>query len=131
MGERVAWIGTGIMGAPMARNAAAAGLDVTAWNRTADKAAPLAEHGVRVAASAADAARGATLLVTMLADADAVAAALDGGATLDLLDDGAVWLQMSTVGVEGCARLASLAASHGVGFVDAPVSGHLAAGGVG
>ncbi len=123
MNEPIAWLGTGIMGAPMARNAAAAGLDVAAWNRTAGKAVPLGDHGVRVVGSAADAVRGRTLLATMLSDADAVIDALDGGAVLDLLAGDAVWVQLSTVGLEGCTRLAALAGEHGVSFVDAPVSG--------
>ncbi len=107
----------------MARNTAAGGADVAVWNRGMEKAAPLAEHGLTVASSAADAARGRDLLVTMLADADAVVAALEDGAVLEGLATGAVWIQMSTVGVEGCDRLAALAGAHGVAFVDAPVSG--------
>lgn len=124
---RVGWLGTGVMGAPMARNVRAAGHDVTVWNRTAAKAEPLAEHGLSVAGSAAEAAEGCDLLVTMLADADAVVSALaagpDAGLVLDRLGPDAVWVQMSTVGVEGCSRLAALAWDHDVHFVDAPVSG--------
>ncbi len=126
---RVGWLGAGVMGAPMARNVRAAGHQVTIWNRTAAKAEPLAEHGLRVAGSAADAAEGCDLLVTMLADVDAVVASLSGGpdgeAVLDRLGYDAVWLQMSTVGVEGCSRLAALARDHDVDFVDAPVFGTL------
>ncbi len=129
---RVGWLGAGVMGAPMARNVRAAGHQVTIWNRTAAKAEPLAEHGLRVAGSAAEAAEGCDLLVTMLADVDAVVASLnggpDGGAVLDRLGFDAVWVQMSTVGVEGCSRLATLARDHDVDFVDAPVSGTLQAG---
>lgn len=68
----VAFLGTGLMGLPMAANIADAGLDVRAWNRTADKARPLTEHGATVARSAAEAAEGADLLVTMLADGPTV-----------------------------------------------------------
>lgn len=117
------WLGTGIMGAPMARQVLGAGHDVTVWNRTAAKAEALAADGATVAASAADAGSGRDVLVTMLSDAEAVEAALDGGAVLDALGADAVWLQTSTVGAEGCERLASLADAHGVAYVDAPVSG--------
>jgi 3-hydroxyisobutyrate dehydrogenase len=68
---RVAVLGTGSMGAPMARNLAGAGHEVSAWNRSREKAEPLAEHGVSVAGSVAEAVAGADVVVTMLADAAA------------------------------------------------------------
>ena len=71
---RVAVLGTGIMGAPMARNVAAAGHEVSAWNRSREKAEPLAQDGITVAASVAEAVAGADVVVTMLADAAAVEA---------------------------------------------------------
>lgn len=118
----VAFLGTGLMGLPMAGNVAGAGLGVRAWNRTVDKARGLEEYGVRVAGTAVEAARGADLLVTMLADGDTVADVVTPE-VLGALADGAVWLQMSTVGVEHTARLAERAAGAGVAFVDAPVLG--------
>ena len=75
---RVAVLGTGIMGSPMARNLAAAGLETRAHNRTAERAQPLAEHGVTVAGSAAEAVDGADVVVTMLSDGPAVDAMTDG-----------------------------------------------------
>ena len=71
---RVAVIGTDIMNAPMARDVCAAGHEVSAWNRSREKAEPLAEHGVSVAGSVAEAVAGAEVVVTMLADAPAVGA---------------------------------------------------------
>jgi 3-hydroxyisobutyrate dehydrogenase len=118
----VAFLGTGLMGLPMAANIADAGLPVRAWNRTADKARPLTEHGATVAATPAEAAAGADLLVTMVADGPTVEAVVDGG-VLGALAPGAVWLQMSTVGVEHTERLAALAGLSGVPYVDAPVLG--------
>ena len=123
MSERIAFLGTGIMGAAMAGRLAEAGLDVTVWNRTRAKAEPLADKGATVADSAADALDGRTMLVTMLADADVVAAALEDGALLSGLGSDAVWLQMSTVGVAGEERLRGLAERAGIAYVDAPVSG--------
>ncbi|MDT4945023.1 MAG: 3-hydroxyisobutyrate dehydrogenase [Pseudonocardiales bacterium] len=120
----VAFLGAGIMGFPMAANLARAGFAVRVWNRTAEKAAPLAEFGATVAASPADAASGAEFLITMLTDADAVSAAMEGDdGALSAVAPGATWVQMSTVGVRGFQLLAELAAAHGVGFVDAPVLG--------
>jgi 3-hydroxyisobutyrate dehydrogenase len=115
---RVAVLGTGIMGAPMARNLAAAGHEVTAWNRSAEKAERI--EGVEAAGSVADAVTGADAVVTMLADGDAVEAV-----TTQALEamDGAVLLQTSTIGPEATARLAERAAQAGVSLVDAPVLG--------
>ena len=119
----VAVLGTGTMGAPMARNLANAGFDVRAWNRSREKAQPLAPDGIAVHDAAADAVRGADFVVTMLADGDVVrSVAVDEG-VLDAMDDGAVWLQVSTVGVASAAELGRLASERGITYVDAPVSG--------
>lgn len=117
----VAVLGTGTMGAPIARNLATAGFDVRAWNRTGSKAEPLTADGVTVAGSPADAAAGADVLLTMLYDAASVAAV--AAEALPALAGGAVWLQTSTVGVAGARELAALAGEHGVPYVDAPVLG--------
>jgi 3-hydroxyisobutyrate dehydrogenase len=122
--KSVAVLGTGIMGAPMARNLAAAGLGVTAWNRSREKAEALADAGVDVAASAADAARGADVVLTMLSDGRAVRAVIEGGEpVLGAMERGAIWAQMSTVGIDATGELAALADTAGVPFVDAPVLG--------
>src|ERR1700710_1692922 len=76
----VALLGTGIMGAGMARNILAAGLPLRVWNRTAAKARPLAEAGAVLAADPADAVRGADVVVTMLGDGDDVRAVVEQGA---------------------------------------------------
>jgi 3-hydroxyisobutyrate dehydrogenase len=114
----IAFLGTGIMGAPMAANIAKAGLDVRVWNRTREKAEPLADVAT-VAGSAAEAADGAGTLVTMLADGDAVASAFEAASPAP----GTLWLQMSTVGLDWTDRLAAAAGEAGVVFVDAPVLG--------
>lgn len=119
----VALLGTGTMGLPMARNLLRAGLSLRVWNRTPDKARPLAEDGATVAETPAAAVDGADVVVTMLDAIDAVretiAAAAPG------LDRGQVWVQASTVGVEGTHGLAELAEEFGLRFVDAPVLGTL------
>ena len=118
----VAVLGTGIMGTAMARNLIAAGMEVRAWNRSREKAEPLARDGATVAAGPGEAVEGAGFVITMLADAGAIAEVL-GGDTLSGLAEGAIWLQMSTVGEDGSGRLAKLAAGAGVVYVDAPVLG--------
>ena len=78
-GMTVAVLGAGgTMGLPMARNIARAGIGVRVWNRTVEKAWPLADDGVQIAESAAEAADGADVILTMLADTDAVLASTDG-----------------------------------------------------
>ncbi len=118
----VALLGTGIMGAAMARNLLEAGMKVRAWNRSTEKAQPLADDGATVVEDAAGAAAGVDFLLTMLADADVIEEVV-GGDVLSALAEGGVWLQMSTVGEEGNERLARLAADGGVAYVDAPVLG--------
>jgi 3-hydroxyisobutyrate dehydrogenase len=112
------------MGAPIARNLLRAGFPVSVWNRTSARAKPLAGEGARLASSPAEAADGANVVLTMLADGDAVAGAMSGSdGALGPLRSGSTWIQMATVGVEWTERLASLATAHAVEFVDAPVSG--------
>jgi 3-hydroxyisobutyrate dehydrogenase len=120
----VAILGTGIMGLGMARSAMREGLPVRVWNRTPERAEPLAADGAQVVASAAEAVTGADLVVTMLSDADAVLAVAGGdGGALAAAGDGAVWVQTSTIGIEGAARCAELAAERGIALVDAPLLG--------
>jgi 3-hydroxyisobutyrate dehydrogenase len=121
-GTKVAVLGTGIMGAAMARNLLSDGMEVRAWNRSREKAEPLAQEGAEVADNPADATRGADFLLTMLSDADVIEEAVGGDVLSALAEDG-VWLQMSTVGDEGNERLSDLANQHGVPYVDAPVLG--------
>src|SRR5438552_8637282 len=115
----IALLGTGIMGAPMARNLAQAGHDVAAWNRTREKAEGI--EGVKVADSPQEAVRGAEVVVTMLADTAAVAEVI--GQAIEAVDDSAIWWQCSTVGIEGTERLRAIADEHGLAYVDAPVLG--------
>ena len=117
----VAVLGTGIMGAPMARNIARAGHDVRAWNRSIEKARPLEQDGVTVASSPAEAVDAAGIVLTMLADADATAAVAQDALAAAL--PGAVWLQTATVGIAGIERCAELAHTHDVTLVDSPVLG--------
>ncbi|MEV0113644.1 NAD(P)-dependent oxidoreductase [Streptomyces sp. NPDC050844] len=117
----VSVLGTGIMGAAMARNLARAGHHVRAWNRSRDKAEPLAADGAYVADTPADAVRGADAVLTML---------YDGAAALEVMREavpglrpGTVWVQSTTAGIEAIGDLAGFAQSHQLPFYDAPVLG--------
>jgi 3-hydroxyisobutyrate dehydrogenase len=114
----------GTMGRGIARNAAAAGIPVRAWNRTAAKLDDLIDTaGVEAFATAREAVADVDLVVTMLSDADATIAAMsgpDGGAAGS---EGAVWAQMGTIGLEGSERCGELARNRGLVYVDAPVMG--------
>jgi 3-hydroxyisobutyrate dehydrogenase len=111
----------GTMGLPMARNIARAGLRVRAWNRSPEKMRPLADDGAHLADDARAAVEGADVVITMLADADAVLAVM--GDAIDAMREGAVWLQTSTIGEAGIEACAELAEGHGIRLVDAPVLG--------
>jgi 3-hydroxyisobutyrate dehydrogenase len=120
----IAVLGTGRMGAPIARNLLRAGFAVSVWNRTPGRARALVDAGARPAASPADAVASAHVVLTMLADGEAVAEAMTGpGGALPALRPGSVWIQMGTVGVDWTKRLAAVARDHGIELVDAPVSG--------
>ncbi|HWE08803.1 MAG TPA: NAD(P)-dependent oxidoreductase [Solirubrobacteraceae bacterium] len=124
--ETIAVLGAGgTMGFAMARNLARAGFQIRAWNRSRDKAQPLSGDGAQIFDTAAEAAGEATVILTMLADADAVLECMggDGGALSAELGREPVWLQMSTIGEAGTERCIELARDHELEFVDAPVLG--------
>jgi 3-hydroxyisobutyrate dehydrogenase len=119
----VAFLGTGRMGRPMAANLARSGFDLRVWNRTVSRAEALAADGAVVASSPADALRGATIVITMLADGPATEQVWHGPGGLPAASPGLIWVQMATVGMEWTQRFAGIAARYGMTFVDAPVSG--------
>jgi 3-hydroxyisobutyrate dehydrogenase len=125
MTDAVAVLGAGgTMGSGMARNVARAGIELVAWNRSRAKAEPLAGEGAQLCDTPAEAASSAHLIVTMLSDADAVLATMQGSdGALAGARPNSVWIQMSTIGEQGTARCVELAHEHGIGFVDAPVLG--------
>jgi 3-hydroxyisobutyrate dehydrogenase len=114
----------GTMGLPMARNLARAGFPVRAWNRSPDKTEPLNEEGVDRLESPRSACAGAHVVLTILADGDAVldCVGADSGALTNAAEN-AVWLQMSTIGEAATDRCHELADELGIAFVDAPVLG--------
>ena len=123
--EPVAVLGIGTMGHGMAISALRAGIPTIVWNREPEATRDLAELGADVAESAADGARRAPIVVTMVTDADAVVSIAGDQGMLAALSPGAIWVQMSTIGVTGIERVAAMVDDQrpDVTLVDAPVSG--------
>lgn len=121
--KKIAFLGTGLMGAPMARNLLAAGFSVCAWNRTASKAHALLEAGASVSDTPTEAVEEADIIITMVADGATVSEILFASEVSASLKAGSIVLDMSSIKPsEACVhsqRLADL----GVGHLDAPVSG--------
>ena len=123
--EPVAVLGIGAMGHGMAASALRAGIPTIVWNRRMEAARDLAELGAEVAKTAADAARRAAIVVTMVTDANAVISIARDQGMLSALAPGAIWAQMSTIGLAGIDRVAAMAGAQrpDVMLLDAPVSG--------
>lgn len=118
--QRVGWIGTGRMGAPMAERLARAGVDLAVWNRTRAKAEPLRSTGAAVADRVADL-RDRDVVFTMVGTAADLSQVLG-----ELLGDGrpGVVVDCSTISMEQSAAAREMCASQGVAFLAAPVSGN-------
>jgi 3-hydroxyisobutyrate dehydrogenase len=124
--ERVAVVGLGAMGSPVASRLLAGGYDVAVWNRTPERAAPLARAGAVVAADPADAARGATAVIVMVTGPEALREVTEGRRGVAAgVGAGAVVVQMSTVATASLEQLRAVLPD-GVGLLDAPVLGSVA-----
>ncbi|MFF2323157.1 NAD(P)-dependent oxidoreductase [Agrobacterium sp. NPDC058088] len=122
--RRIAVIGTGIMGAPMAGRLAEAGFSVKVWNRSAEKAAVLAAKGVQPAATAAEAVAEADVVICMLSSGPVCDEVLLGASgVVSNMKPGAILLVMSSIPVESAREQAEVAKAYGIAYVDAPVSG--------
>jgi 3-hydroxyisobutyrate dehydrogenase len=120
---KLAFCGLGQMGTPMAARLLEAGHDVSVWNRTSAKAAPLERRGARGAGSPADAAAGVEAAITMVADPSALeAVVLGAGGLREGLTSGSTLIDMSTVGPDAVHRIADRLPD-GVSMIDAPVLG--------
>ena len=119
---KVALLGTGLMGAHMARNIARGGHEIAVWNRTRAKAEPLANIA-RVADGASDAVEGAEIVVTMLSHGAAVAALVLEGGVADAMKPGAILVDMSSIKPAEARTHAEALRAKGLHHLDAPVSG--------
>jgi 2-hydroxy-3-oxopropionate reductase len=121
--EPIAFLGTGLMGRPMAGRLLGAGVPLTVWNRTRAKSEPLLDLGAKWAESPTQAVARANVVVTMLTDGRAGQAVLfDSGAT-DAMARGSIVVDMSTTSPAVAREHAARLASRGIQYVDAPVSG--------
>jgi 3-hydroxyisobutyrate dehydrogenase len=124
--ERVGFVGTGIMGAPMARNALKAGFPVTVTNRTLTRAEPLAKDGATVVKTPREVAERSDIVVTMVPNTPHVEAAVFGPDGIAAgARDGLLLIDMSTISPTATRELAERAAKNKPPFhtLDAPVSG--------
>lgn len=121
----VAVLGIGAMGHGMATSMLRAGIPTIVWNRRPAATRDLAGLGAEVAETAAEAARRAAIVVTMVTDTDAVVSIARDQGMLAALAPGAIWVQMSTIGVAGIERVAAMVQAErpDVTLLDAPVSG--------
>ena len=121
--ESIAFIGTGLMGAPMAQRLLGAGFPLTVWNRTRAKAEPLLAAGVRWAESPADAAKGASVVITMVTNAAAVETVLFSSGAIDAIARGGTAIDMTSTSPPIARDHAARLAARGIDYIDAPVSG--------
>lgn len=119
----IAFLGTGLMGAPMCQNLLSAGLPLTVWNRSLAKAEPLAKRGAVVADSPQSAAADADVVITMLSDGPAVSAVMFEQGAADAIREGATHIDMSSIGADEAIEHAKRHAERGVRYLDSPVSG--------
>jgi 3-hydroxyisobutyrate dehydrogenase len=119
---RIALLGTGLMGTHLGRHLLSAGHELTVWNRTSDKTAALVVAGARAADSAAEAIVDAEAVVTVLFGPPSVRDTVIGP---NLLTEGMLWLDVTSVGPDDADMFRAAAAEHGVRYVAAPVLGSM------
>ncbi len=124
MSQNVGFIGLGIMGTPRALNLVKAGFKVSAYNRTAGKGAALEEAGGRIAATPAEAARGADFVMSIVSDSAASEQVMIGkDGVLETVKPGAIIIDSATISPVVSRKLACHAAGKQASFLDAPVTG--------
>jgi 3-hydroxyisobutyrate dehydrogenase len=123
--ESIAFLGIGTMGRAMATRSLSASIPTIVWNRNAAATRDLEDLGAEVAGSCADAARRAAIVVTMVTDADVVLTIAKDQGMLAALAPGAIWVQMSTIGIAGIKQVETLVEAErpDIVLIDAPVSG--------
>jgi len=119
---KVAFLGTGLMGAPMVRNLANAGHELHIWNRSYEKAAQLSEFA-QVYKSSVDAVSNVEIVITMLSDGPVTTSVLQSQGVIEAAPEKTLFIDMGSVEPDCDQRLARLAKTQGKRFLDAPVSG--------
>lgn len=120
---RIAFLGTGLMGAPMCQNLLSADLPLTVWNRSQAKTEPLAKRGAEIADSPQSAVAEADVVITMLSDGTAVADIMFNQGVAEAIREGATRIDMSSIGADEAIEHAKRHVKRGVRYLDAPVSG--------
>lgn len=120
---RIAFLGMGLMGTPMATNLAKAGYDLTVWNRTISKAEPLAGHGAKISETAAGAVHEADVVITMLQTDEVVRSLLFEQGVARAMARGATLIDMSTIPPHSAIEYAKKLKGERISWLDAPVSG--------
>ena len=119
----IAFLGTGLMGAPMCQNLLSAGLPLTVWNRNIAKAKPLSNRGAVVADSPQSAVADADVVITMLSDGAAVSNVIFTQGVAEAMREGITHIDMSSIGADEAIEHAKRHVNRGVSYLDAPVSG--------
>ena len=119
----IAFLGTGLMGAPMCQNLLSAGLPLTVWNRSQAKAKPLTKRGAIVADSPQSAVAEADVVITMLSDGPAVSNVIFAQGADEAMREGIIHIDMSSIGADEAIEHAKRHVKRGVRYLDAPVSG--------
>ena len=120
---RIAFLGTGLMGAPMCQNLLSADLPLTVWNRSQAKTEPLAKRGAEIADSPQSAVSDADVVITMLSDGTAVADIMFNQDVVEAIRESATHIDMSSIGADEAIEHAKRHVKRGVRYLDAPVSG--------
>lgn len=122
--ETIGFIGMGIMGRGMTKNLLNAGFDVTVWNRTASRMAPLVEAGAKAGSSPADIASQCDIIITCVSDTPDVEAVILGEkGVMEGAKAGSLVIDMSTISPQATRKMAEKLYEKGVHMLDAPISG--------
>ena len=120
---KIGFIGTGLMGFPMAKNLLDKSLDLNVFSRTIEKAKPLEEFGAKISNSLSEAVKDVDILITMLTDDDAVEKVLSDQGFQENLKKGSIVVDMSSIKPKIAIKYGNLLREKGINFLDAPVSG--------
>ena len=119
--KNIAFLGTGLMGFPMAQNILKSGYNVTVWNRSPAKADPLLDFGAKIAATPTEATEGAEVIFTMLSDGAAVQEILESDKLKASLAENSIWIDMSSTKPADARTQALILKPLGVEHLDAPL----------
>ena len=121
--KKIGFIGTGLMGLPMAKNILKSGYNLKAFNRTQNKAEPLKEFGGEIAETIKDVVKDNEVIITMLTDDNAINEVMSSSDFLDNLNPGATVIDMSSIKPATAIKYGNKLKSYNINYLDAPVSG--------